>query len=79
MVGVASPAPNLPRRLAGRHVLLVQCPDVKGVVAAVSGYLAENDCSITEAHHFNDPMTGRFFMRTVFVRETGRQRSAASA
>ena len=53
------------------YVLIVQCPDTKGVVAAVSGYLAGHDCSITESHHFNDALTGRFFMRTVFVREHG--------
>jgi formyltetrahydrofolate deformylase len=51
------------------YVLIVQCPDTKGVVAAVSTYLANSDCSITESHQFNDPLTGRFFMRTVFVRE----------
>jgi formyltetrahydrofolate deformylase len=49
------------------YILIVQCPDTKGVVAAVSGYLADQDCSITESHQFNDPLTGRFFMRTVFV------------
>ena len=53
------------------YVLLVQCPDTKGVVAAVSSYLAENDCSITESNHFNDALTGGFFMRTVFAREDG--------
>ena len=53
------------------HVLLLQCPDTKGVVAAVSGYLADNDCSITESHQFNDAQTGRFFMRAEFVRVDG--------
>jgi formyltetrahydrofolate deformylase len=51
------------------QVLLVHCPDTRGVVAAVSTYLAGNACSITESHHFHDDKTGRFFMRTVFVRE----------
>jgi formyltetrahydrofolate deformylase len=44
----------------------VQCPDRRGIVAAVSGYLAENQASITESNHFNDPQNDRFFMRTVF-------------
>ncbi len=52
-----------------RFVLLVQCPDTRGIVAAISGYLADNACSITESSHFNDALTGRFFMRTVFVCE----------
>jgi formyltetrahydrofolate deformylase len=58
-------------RPSAAHVLLLQCPDTKGVVAAVSGYLADNDCSITESHQFNDAQTGRFFMRTEFVRLDG--------
>jgi formyltetrahydrofolate deformylase len=51
------------------YVMLVQCPDTRGVVAAVSTYLAENLCSITESDQFNDTGTGRFFMRIVFVYE----------
>lgn len=47
-------------------VLIVKCPDTKGVVAAVSGYLADNDASITESNHFNDTLTSQFYMRTVF-------------
>ena len=52
---------------AGPHfILILKCPDRKGVVAAVSGYLADHDASITESHQFHDPMTGEFYMRTVF-------------
>jgi formyltetrahydrofolate deformylase len=47
-------------------ILLTTCPDRKGVVAAVSGFLADNDASITESNHFNDALSGRFYMRTVF-------------
>ena len=28
---------------ADRYILILQCPDRKGVVAAVSGFLADND------------------------------------
>ena len=49
-----------------RHVLILNCPDRKGVVAAVSGFLADNAASITESSHFNDAIAGRFYMRTVF-------------
>jgi formyltetrahydrofolate deformylase len=47
-------------------VLVTTCPDTKGIVAAVSGFLADNDASITESNHFNDSLDGRFYMRTVF-------------
>jgi formyltetrahydrofolate deformylase len=47
-------------------ILVTTCPDRKGVVAAVSGFLADNDASITESNHFNDAISGRFYMRTVF-------------
>jgi formyltetrahydrofolate deformylase len=50
-----------------RHVLLVQCPDAKGIVAAVATCLADHDCSITESHNFHDAASGQFFTRTVFV------------
>jgi len=49
-----------------RYILILKCPDRIGVVAAVSGYLADNDASIVESNHFNDPTAGEFYMRTVF-------------
>ena len=48
------------------YVLIVKCPDTKGVVAAVSGYLTDNDTSIVESHHFNDSVGNFFYMRTLF-------------
>lgn len=62
---------------ADRYILILQCPDRKGVVAAVSGFLADNDASIVESHHFNDPLAGQFYMRTVF-RPDGAMPPAAS-
>jgi formyltetrahydrofolate deformylase len=49
-----------------RFILILKCPDRKGVVAAVSGFLADNDASIVESSHFNDGLAGQFYMRTVF-------------
>ncbi len=49
-----------------RHILLLRCPDRRGVVAAVSGFLADNHASIEESNHFNDAVADRFYMRTVF-------------
>ncbi len=48
------------------YILVVKCPDRKGVVAAVAGFLAENDASILESNHFNDAIADEFYMRTVF-------------
>ncbi|HEY1735927.1 MAG TPA: formyltetrahydrofolate deformylase, partial [Methylovirgula sp.] len=46
--------------------LVVKCPDTKGIVAAISNYLADNDASIVESNHFDDALASRFYMRTVF-------------
>jgi formyltetrahydrofolate deformylase len=50
-----------------RYIFTISCPDRKGIVAAVAGFLADHDCFITESTHFGDPMSHRFFMRTVFT------------
>ena len=50
-----------------RFVLTLSCPDRPGIVAAVSGWLAENGCNITDSAQFGDAETGRFFMRTSFA------------
>ncbi|EPC04585.1 formyltetrahydrofolate deformylase [Litchfieldella anticariensis FP35 = DSM 16096] len=43
--------------------LLVSCPDRVGIVARVSGFIASQGGSITEANQHSDLATGRFFMR----------------
>lgn len=48
------------------YILTVSCPDKVGIVAAVAGVLAESDLFITDSHHFGDPGTRNFFMRTAF-------------
>jgi formyltetrahydrofolate deformylase len=49
------------------YSLLLVCPDRKGIVAAVAGFLSEHDASIVEAKQFNDQLTSRFYMRAVFT------------
>ena len=49
-----------------RYVLILKCPDKRGVVAAVATYLAANDASIIESSHFNDAGGDLFYMRTEF-------------
>ena len=47
-------------------VLLVECPDQRGLVHAISGVLLRHDCNVVGNQEFVDSATGRFFMRTEF-------------
>ncbi|WP_434772331.1 formyltetrahydrofolate deformylase [Pseudomonas entomophila] len=47
-------------------ILRVSCPAVSGIVAAVTTYLAEHGCYISEMSQFDDEENSRFFMRAVF-------------
>ena len=58
------------------YCLTVTCPSRRGIVAAISGVLAENGCNITDSSQFDDQQTGRFFMRISFVSEDGTALSA---
>ncbi len=49
------------------YILTLSCKDTKGIVAAVSGFLAENGCFILESAQLGDASTGNFFMRSVFT------------
>ncbi len=49
-----------------QHVLTLRCSNRPGIVAAVATRLAANGGDITEAHQFDDGMTGKFFMRVGF-------------
>ncbi|TCT41117.1 formyltetrahydrofolate deformylase [Martelella mediterranea] len=53
------------------YVLTVTCSSQRGIVAAISGYLAAEGCNIIDSSQFDDLETGRFFIRTVFISETG--------
>ena len=48
------------------YILTTQCPDTTGVVAAVTGFLAQNRATITEAQHFDDVASDTSFLRVVF-------------
>jgi len=50
----------------GRYILTLQCPDAVGIVAAVSGFLAERGFSIEESAQFHDLPRDAFYMRTAF-------------
>ncbi|WP_022707750.1 formyltetrahydrofolate deformylase [Paracoccus zeaxanthinifaciens] len=49
--------------------LRVTCESTRGIVAAISGFLARHDCNITDSAQFDDAETGRFFMRVSFRSE----------
>ncbi len=59
----------MPHTLKPTHVMRISCPDKRGIVASVAGFLAHRKCFITESSHYGDPDTRRFFMRTVFAHE----------
>jgi len=62
------PAPftRLADMTAKAPILTLACPDRRGIVAAVSVFLAERDCNILDAQQYDDAETGAFFMRVVF-------------
>lgn len=48
------------------YVLTLACNDRPGIVAGVAGLIHSRGGNITEAQQFDDPETGRFFMRVEF-------------
>lgn len=53
------------------YILTVACKSTRGVVAALSGYLAAKGCNIVDSSQFDDLGTGMFFMRVSFISEEG--------
>jgi formyltetrahydrofolate deformylase len=47
-------------------VLLVDCPDAKGIVASVSGFLYSHGANILSSDQHQDNQAGLFFMRVEF-------------
>jgi formyltetrahydrofolate deformylase len=55
-----------------RFALRVQCRSTRGIVSAISTFLAGEGCNITDSAQFDDVHTGNFFMRVSFRSEEGR-------
>ena len=53
------------------YVLTVTCQSTRGIVAAISNYLADQGCNIVDSSQFDDLDTGKFFMRVSFISEEG--------
>ncbi|PDT07851.1 MULTISPECIES: formyltetrahydrofolate deformylase [unclassified Rhizobium] len=56
---------------APRYALRVACPSIRGVTAAIAGYLSQNGCNISDSAQFDDADTGRYFMRISFQPHDG--------
>lgn len=54
------------------YVLTVVCPAKRGIVAAISGFLAKNICNIVNSSQFDDPISKKFFCRIGFDNEGGK-------
>jgi len=50
-----------------RYILTLSCPDVRGIVASVAGFITEQRGFIIESAQFGDPSTNRFFLRMDFA------------
>jgi len=60
-------------------ILTLSCPDRHGIVAAVSAFLFQRDCNISDAQQFGDAAADTFFMRVVFEPAQGDDASAIRA
>jgi formyltetrahydrofolate deformylase len=52
-------------------ILTADCPSVLGTVDAVTRYLYEQNCYVTEHHSFDDRLSSRFFIRVEFRQPEG--------
>lgn len=52
-------------------VLTLSCSDAPGIVYAVAGFLFDRQCTIVQSQQFDDPESGKFFMRVQFARIDG--------
>ncbi len=58
------------------YILTLSCPDKRGIVAAVSNFLADEHCNISDSAQFGDSESGLFFMRVHFHAESGAPQEA---
>jgi formyltetrahydrofolate deformylase len=53
------------------YIIKISCPATSGIVAAVTTFLAQSGCYISEMAQFDDDFSGTFFMRAVFRLNSG--------
>ena len=56
-----------PLTSTNEYVLTLDCPETRGLVHAVSGFLLEQGCDILESKQFDSQDDGHFFMRIHFA------------
>ena len=54
-----------------KFVFTASCPASRGIVAAVTTFLSDRGCYLSELSQFDDPITSHFFMRAVGRIESG--------
>ncbi len=59
-----------------KYCLTVTCPSQRGIVAAISTFLAAKGCNIIDSSQFDDLATEMFFMRIGLVSEKGLDEAA---
>lgn len=52
--------------MTNTYILTLSCKDVRGIVATVTGFLAQHHGFIIESAQFGDASTGQFFLRIEF-------------
>ena len=58
---------DTPQNSAAEYVLTLDCPETRGLVHAVSGFLLDQGCDIMESKQFDSQADGHFFMRIHFA------------
>ena len=53
-------------RMRPEYILTLSCPDQRGIVHSVSGFLALHGCNILDSAQFGDAQSALFFMRVHF-------------
>lgn len=59
------------QHIPNQFIIKISCPATSGIVAAVTTFLADQQCYISEMAQFDDEFSGRFFMRAVFRFNSG--------
>ena len=58
---------DTPKSSAAEYVLTLDCPETRGLVHAVSGFLLDQGCDILESKQFDSQDDAHFFMRLHFA------------
>jgi formyltetrahydrofolate deformylase len=69
MTAIQSEAQAVQQPAAVEHVLTLDCPEQKGIVHAVSGFLLGHGCDIIDIKQYGERSEGHFFMRVHFASE----------